>query len=524
MKSFKFNAFSYATIVALGGFIFGLDAALISGTVKFITQEFSLSDIEIGMAVSAPGFGVLFALPLAGIISNKYGRKKALLLVALLYMVSAISSALATSFIALVAARFLGGLAFCSLSLASMYIGEIAPAKWRGKLVSMNQINIVVGLSAAYFINYFIVNSLGSGAGWVESIGLENNIWRWMLGSEIIPAIIWFVLLFMIPESPSWYVYQSRSEDAKKVLRKIIPEEEIDEKIVEMEESMNQSESGQSIISQLKELFTPKLRTTLFIGVTIAAVQQVCGINAILFYAPTVFEQLGLGTDAAFLQATWIGLVGFAFTVLAILLIDRLGRRPMTIWGLAWIMLSLGICAYGFNAARYTLTQDSVSTLTIDIDKESLTPLLGVEYESDTEFKQALTGALGEADARNYSSELIQSAAVLNTGLILFGILSFIAAFHFSIGPITWVLFSEIFPISLRGIAIPSFAFITSITSYLVQQFFPWQLSNMGVTFVFLSYAIMVGVGLVILYKYLPETKNMTIEEIQQKLEVKQDE
>ena len=518
MSSYKRNAFTYATIVAVGGFVFGLDAALISGTVNFIAQEFSLTDLQLGAAVSAPGLGVLVALPLAGYASNWFGRKKTLLIVAALYLISAVSSTFAPSFLTLVAARFLGGLAFSSISLASMYIGEIAPPKWRGKLVAMTQINIVVGLSAAYFVNYLILKATGSGAAWVETFGIAEYTWRWMLGSEILFALIWFGLLFIIPESPSWFVYKGRVQDAENTLMKIIPANEIPHKIEEMQESLLISTEDRSVMAQLKEIFSKPMRIIFIIAITLAIVQQATGINAILFYAPTVIEQLGLGRDAAFLQAVWIGIISVIFTVLALLAVDRVGRRPMVIWGLVWIMISLGICSFGFKNARYTITEQGISEMAEIPDVDRLNTLIGIEYKNDTEFKNAIKGVLGDADARDYSSLLLQKSAKMNALLILIGIFSFIAAFQFSVGPIMWVLFSEIFPIALRGTAIPLFGLITSLTSYLVQQFFPWQLSTMGGSAIFLFYAVMVGIGLIILYRFLPETKNMSIEEIQLKL------
>ena len=514
------NALFYAVVVAFGGFIFGLDAAVISGTVRFVTTEFNLSEMEVGMVVSAPGLGVLFALLLAGYVSDKFGRKRALLLVAALYLISAVSSALAPNFICLVAARFLGGLAFTSLSLASMYIGEIAPPRWRGKLVSFNQFNIVVGLSAAYFVNYAILNASQSGADWVRLIGIEQYTWRWMLGSEILPALVWFALLLRVPESPRWLVFNRRSEEARKVLAKVSDPDSIDAQVKEMEASMHKSHDSRSVGDQLRELLSPRMRLVLLIGFAIAAVQPLTGINAILFYAPTVFEQLGMGTNAAFMQAVWVGVISVVSTTLALFLIDNLGRRLMVVWGLVWIIISLGICSFGFNQARYQLTGDSLSGLEATVDIEALQPMLGITYGSDTEFKNELKRHLGEESARDNAGLLIQKAASLNATLIIIGIMSFIAAFQFSVGPVMWVLFSEIFPTALRGIAIPIFAFITSILSYFVQQFFPVQLSMMGASAVFLSYAIMSAIGLVALFRFLPETKNKSIEEIEDELAV----
>ncbi|MBU2945855.1 MFS transporter [Zobellia uliginosa] len=515
MDSHKKNAFTYSTIVAMGGFVFGLDAALISGTIKFITQEFSLTDLELGSVVGAPAMGVLLALVFVGYACNKYGRRTTLMIAAALYLFSAIASAMAPTYTLLLIARFLGGLAFSSISIASMYIGEIAPPKWRGKLVSMTQINIVVGLSAAYFINYLILGLANSGAPWVQEWGLDANTWRFMLATEVIFAFLWFLLLFLVPRSPAWLLYNDREPEAKKTLQKVTPEDEIPAKIAQMRFSLINSNQDRSLGSQLKEIFGKPMRVTMIIAMTIAIAQQATGINAILFYAPTVFEQLGIGTDAAFAQAIYIGLTSIVFTILGLLLVDRIGRRPMIIWGMLWIIISLGICYYGFKTADYTITENAISEMSSIPNAERLNVLVDVPYDSDISFKAALIETLGETDARDYSGLLLQKAADINALLILLGILSFIGAFHFSVGPIMWVLFSEIFPISLRGVAIPFFTLVTSFVSYLVQKFFPWQLATMGISSTLLFYAITVSIGLVILYFYLKETKNMTIEEVQ---------
>ncbi len=513
--NYKRNAFTFATIVAMGGFVFGLDAALISGTVNYLVQEFSLSDLQLGTVVSAPGLGVFVALPLAGWASNALGRKITLQIIAALYLISAVSSAMAPSYWTLVAARFLGGLAFSSITLASMYIGEIAPPAQRGKLVSMTQINIVVGLSAAYFINYLILQLTTSRAAWVGSLGINDNTWRWMLGSEILFALIWFGLLLFIPKSPSWLVYKGRIEEAKNSLAKLYPQNEIPKLVEEMQISLKNAVADLSIASQLNAIFSKNMRLIFIVALTIAIAQQSTGINAILFYAPTVIEQIGIGTDAAFMQAIWIGLTSVVFTVIALMVVDSLGRRPLIIWGMVWIILSLGLCAYGFSKAKYVITDQAIAELQVLPDANRLEAMIGVNYQSDIEFKEALRSTIGDQDARDHASLLLQKTADMPAGLIFFGILSFIAAFHFSVGPIMWVLFSEIFPIALRGVAIPFFAIITSLVSFLVQKFFPWQLSTMGGTNTFLFYAGTVSIGLLILFFTLPETKNMSIEEIQ---------
>ena len=522
MASFKTNATIYSTIVAMGGFLFGLDAALIAGTVDSISAEFGLNSIQLGTAVSAPALGVLIALPFAGWFCNQFGRKKAILLIAVLYLVSAVASAYATSYEMLVVARFLGGLAFSSISLASMYIGEIAPSKLRGKLVSMTQINIVIGLSGAYFVNYLIFDWASSGAGLAGTLGInEANMWRWMLGSEIPVAVIWFVLLLIIPESPSWLACKERDEEAKRTLQKLMPESEIDSHLADMRESLETGSDSRTMVAQLKEIFGSRMRLTFIIAMTIAIAQQSTGINAILFYAQTVFKQLGGGTDAAFAQAIWVGLTSVVFTVLGLLLVDKLGRRPLIIWGMIWIIASLGICSYGFYQARYTLTADAIARLDDFPEPSRLDGLAGTEFVNDIAFKDALKEAIGESDAQKHQSVLLENSITMPASLVLFGILSFIGAFHFSVGPVMWVLFSEIFPISVRSIAIPFFTIVTSLTNYVVQKFFPWQLETMGMSSIFLFYAATVLIGLVILFFTLKETKNMSIEEVQVALQGK---
>nr|WP_238568447.1 MFS transporter [Algibacter lectus] len=415
----------------------------------------------------------------------------------------------------------LGGLAFSSITLAAMYIGEIAPAEFRGKLVSMTQINIVIGLTAAYFINYWILQNTNSDAEWVTAIGLKQYTWRWMLGIEIVPAFIWFGLLYLVPRSPAWLIYQGNYEEAKRTLSKVVPENEIDTHVAEMKLSVEESNQDRSVGSQMKEIFSKKMTIVTIVAFTMAIVQQSTGINAVLTYAPTVMEQLGLGEQAAFQQAIWIGLTSILFTILSLVLIDKLGRRPMMISGLIWVILSLGICAYGFGSAKYEVTDKAIAEMQHIPDVNKLSSLVGVSFATDIEFKEAVKGVMGDISARDNSSIFLQKSAVLNATLILIGILSFIAAFHFSVGPIMWVLLSEIFPISVRGIAIPFFALLSSTISALTQFLFPWQLANMGASTIFLFYGGIVFVGLIILYKYLPETKNLTIEEIQLKLEKK---
>ncbi|MGL6259464.1 sugar porter family MFS transporter [Vibrio sp. WXL103] len=507
------NAMKYALIVAFGGFVFGLDAAIISGTVRYISVEFGLTDLQIGTVVSAPSLGAIIALLFAGKIADAYGRKNTLLLIAALYVVSALGSALAPNFEVLVAARFLGGLAFSSLSLASMYIGEVAPSRLRGKLVSANQFNIVIGLSGAYFINYYLVVNATDSIYLLSSAG----IWRTMLGSELIPAFVWLGLLCTVPESPRWLIAKGREDEAKAVLKNLNKEEEVTPLFNEIKSSL-QTTDALSFGNQVKTLLTNKYRTALIIGVAIAIIQGATGMNAILFYAPTVFEQVGFSGDIAFQQSLYIGLTSIVFTLVAIAFIDKLGRRPLLLIGLACALVSHLTCWYGFNSAQFVLTEADLVTLSASLDVSVLEPMKGITYLTDVEFKEALAAIYPLSEYRLHEGLIIETAISVNPYLVLFGILGFIAAFHISIGPIMWVLFSEIFPNSIRSAAIPTAAIVTSITSYFIQQFFPWQLANLGAANTFLIYAAFSGIGLLLIMKLLPETKDKSIEEIEELL------
>ena len=519
MDIYTRTAFRFAAIVAIGGFIFGLDAALISGTVRFIVEEFGLNDLQLGTVVSAPGFGVLFALVVAGPICEKIGRKKTLLIISTLYFISALWSGLAASYQSLVLARFLGGLAFASLSLASMYIGEIAPASIRGKLVSMNQILIVIGLSGAYFSNYALVQSLAPGASTLSILGNDIAIWRVMLEVETLPALIWLLLIFTIPESPRWLISVNRVEEARSVLSRLLPSSEVEPQIAAIEASLQHGKhTHQSIWKRLSDLCDKNVRRAMLIGFIFACVQPITGVNAILFYAPMVFEQTGIGTGAAYLQSLILGVVSLVFTIGALVLIDRVGRRPLVVGGLIASVGCLMLCWWAFSQATYELDAAAIAELGSaipDISVGALSSLQNLTIDSDIAYKQELVTVLGEELAKKHESALIQAAVDINVTAVLVGIIGFIAAFHISIGPIMWVVFSEVVPVHIRGLAIPMFAFTTSLISYFVQKLFPWQLNNLGAAEIFLFYGVAGFVGLLMLYFVLPETKNKTIEEIE---------
>ena len=265
----------------------------------------------------------------------------------------------------------------------------------------------------------------------------------------------------------------------------------------------------------LSELFVPAMRLVLTIGIIVAIIQQITGINSVFFYAPMIFEQSGIGTDASFSQAILVGLVNLAFTILAIALVDKLGRKPLLGFGLAGITICMVVLAYGFYSATYTLDAASIASLPEQIPTEQLLPIQDQTFNGDLAFKNAIHDALGADIAKQYESELITGAISMNPTLILFAILGFVASFAISIGPVMWVLFSELFPNRVRGLAISFVGLINSGVSFLVQLVFPWELANLGSAATFLIYGIFAAIGLVLIMMLLPETKGKSLEELE---------
>ena len=507
-----------AAVVSLGGFLFGFDASVISGVIGFVTPQMDLDDIEVGWLVSSPSVAAMFAMLIAGTVSDYIGRKKVLIIAALLYSVSALFSAIAPSYEILIGARMIGGIGFgAALVLAPMYIAEIAPPEKRGVLVSIQQFNIVIGFSVSYFSNYAMLNAVGD-------VFTEFNVWRWMLGIEFLPAIFYFIAMFFVPRSPRWLLSKNKEAEAEQVLERVFGKEkslqekdQILKSLHEAEASRPQGLSNMGILSKrLQELFSPRLRTVLTIALVIGIIQQVTGVNAIYFYAPSIFEQSGVGTNAAFAQAVLLGVINVIFTVVAMGTIDRFGRKPLLLAGLAGVILSMGITAYGFGNATYTLSEESGRSM--NITAPQIQVIYGQTFDSDVEFKQVLKEALGNVRYAELEAQLIQQSISVNSKLVLFGILLFVASFATSLGPVMWVLLSEMYPIRIRGLAIGVIGFVNSFTSWLIQQIFPWELSNLGNALTFFLFGAIAIVGFIIMTKTLPETKGKSLEELEKQL------
>jgi sugar porter (SP) family MFS transporter len=519
MKENKRFTVTVALIVALGGFLMGFDASVISGVVGFIETDFSLTKIELGWSVSSLALTATLAMMFAGPVSDRIGRRPVLKIAATLFAISAVASALAPDFISLVIARMVGGLGVgAALIIAPMYIAEIAPAGGRGRLVSFNQLNIVIGISAAFFSNYLILTLGQSDMAWAQSLRFGDWSWRWMLGIETLPAILYFFALFFVPESPRWLAMRGRDDEARGVFARVSNADQAQLDLEAVKDSL-EAEAKLGRVS-IGTLFHPSLKLVLTIGISVGILQQITGINSVFFYSPMIFEQSGIGTNASFMQAVLVGLVNLVFTLVAMALIDRLGRRPLLGFGMTGIAVCMLTLAYGFGTATYTLDQEAIGNLPAVIDRAQISTLTDISYDSDTDFREAVYAAIGEDGYKLHESSLVSNAIDVNPYLILIAILGFVASFAVSIGPIMWVLFSELFPNRVRGLAISFVGLINSAVAFMVTFIFPWELETIGNAGTFLIYGIFAVIGLVFVMRILPETKGRSLEELEEILVV----
>jgi sugar porter (SP) family MFS transporter len=438
-----------AGVATLGGLLFGYDTAVISGAIEPLRGHFGLDAAMKGWAAGCALVGCIVGVLLAGPLNDRFGRKITLLAAALLFLVSALGTALPRDFTEFVLYRILGGLGVGIASMTSpMYIAEISPARLRGRMVSLNQFAIVFGMLLVYFVNYFI--SLQGDDAWMQSHG-----WRWMFGSEAVPAVILLAALFFVPESPRFLCRKGRGDKARAILARIDGEAHAGREIAEIESALRQ-ERG-----EFRDLLRPGLRGVLLLGIALAVLQQVTGINVFLYYAPDIFRAVaGTGTDIALLQTVVVGAVNLLFTVIAILAVDRIGRRPLMIAGAAGMGVSL-----------------------VAIGAASMAQSIG--------------------------------------GWLLFFVLGYIASFALSVGPVTWVILSEIFPTKLRGRALGVATFFLWTANFIVSQTFPmmdenrWLLERFHHGFPFLVYAAFCVVLVWVVAKFVPETKGRSLEEIE---------
>ncbi|MFM2481993.1 sugar porter family MFS transporter [Celerinatantimonas sp. YJH-8] len=434
-------------VVALGGLLFGYDTAVISGATEALQFYFQLTPAQLGFAASSALIGCVFGALLAGMLSSRYGRRGALIIAAILFLVSAIGSAVAGSDWSFVIYRIIGGLGVGIASMVSpMYIAEIAPPGKRGGLVACNQFAIIFGMLVVYFVNYGIA-LLGPDS-WLNQVG-----WRYMFGSEIIPAGLFLGLLFIVPETPRWLALQHRDQQAQALLNRLNSPEQAKQQWTEIQNSMQQSQG--SIVAQ-------GLIGLLVIGILLSVFQQITGINVFLYYAPVILKGFSHSSiDVALLQTVLVGAVNLSFTVIAILTVDKFGRRPLMMVGAAVMAVSIIV---------------------------------------------------------------IGTAAYLNAigGYLLIFVLSYIAAFALSLGPVTWVLLAEIFPNNVRSKALSIAVFAQWLANFAVSQTFPmmnakssWIYQAFNGGFPFWLYGVMGLFTVFFIYKWVPETKGRSLEQLE---------
>ncbi|WP_338357100.1 D-xylose transporter XylE [Yeosuana marina] len=457
--------FKLTLVATLGGLLFGYDTAVISGTVSslesFFVLPFGLDEMSanarLGFVVSSALIGCIIGGISGGIISKKLGRRNGLVLAAVLFLLSAIGSAMPEMFLRpigkadhtfiyiFIIYRIIGGIGVGLASMLSpLYIAEIAPAKIRGKLVSLNQFAIIFGMLVVYFVNYYI--SRQGDDTWLNVVG-----WRWMFASEIIPASLFLVMLIFVPDTPRSLVLKSKPEKALDVLTKVNGLVEAEKILIEIKNSVTSTRSG--------KLFSFGIGI-IVIGVLLSVFQQFVGINVVLYYAPEIFKSMGSGTDVALLQTIIVGSVNLIFTVLAIMTVDKFGRKPLMIIG----ALGMAVSMFALGTTFFTQT--------------------------------------------------------IGIAALVF-MLIYVASFAMSWGPVCWVLLSEIFPNKIRGRALAVAVAAQWISNYLVSWTFPMMDKNSYLVekfnhgFAYWIYGIMGVLAALLVWKFVPETKEKTLEEME---------
>lgn len=422
---------------ALGGLLFGFDTAVISGTTSALQKQFALSDAALGFTVASALIGTVIGSLVAGAPADRFGRKPMLLTIAVAYLISSLGSGLAPVWPALLAFRFLGGLAIGAASVVTpIYIAEVSPAAFRGRLVALNQLNIVLGIVLAFVSNY-VIAGLVPGA----------VAWRWMLGIVAVPSLLFLVVTLLLPDSPRWLVVRGRDEVARGVMARL-GFTDPDGEVATMRRATSRVPDAAA-----GRLFQPAYAKPVACAIAIAMFNQLSGINALLYYAPRIFELGGAGADSALLQSIAVGGTNLVFTILALFLIDRLGRRPLLAFG-------------------------SVATALALI-------LVGLQLES----------------------------AAPNGTLVLLGLLGFIAAFAVSQGAVIWVFLSEVFPSAVRGKGQALGSTTHWVMAAAITWAFPVFAARLG-GWVFGFFGAMMLVQLVWVWKFMPETNGVALEDM----------
>jgi len=431
-------------VAALGGLLFGYDTAVISGAIGFLKSRFCLDENMMGWAAACALLGCALGASVAGVIGDRFGRKAALLLSAVLFTVSALGSALPRNLVEFVVARMLGGVGIGIASMISpLYISEVAPAACRGRLVSVNQFAIIFGMLLVYFVNAQVA-SLGDEA-WNIASG-----WRWMFATGTVPAVVFFALLLLVPESPRWMMKEGRVSEAEGILSRIGGSEHARSEIAQIQDALG-LERQESLVKALK---VPGMSIPLAIGVGLAVLQQVTGINIVLYYAPEIFKSAGAVTHQAMNDTVVVGVVNLAFTLVAIWVVDRIGRKPLLLIAAAGMGVSLAVLGWAF--VRH----------------------------------------------------------LFEGPLVLLAVLTYVASFAVAMGPVVWVVMAEIFPTRIRARAMSIATVCLWLACFVVTQSFPIIRERLEGK-AFFIYAIVCVVAFVFVARLVPETKGKSLEEIE---------
>ncbi len=444
-------------VAAIGGILFGYDTAVISGTISSVEAQFSLNAMQVGWFVGCALVGSILGVAVAGILSDRFGRKLTMLVAAILFTASGIGCAISQSFTELVIYRIIGGIGIGVVSIVSpMYISEVAVARWRGTLVSLYQLAITIGFLAAYLVNFQILRSAETAVydtPWLHWI-MVDEMWRGMLGSNALPALLFFIVIFFIPESPRWLILRNRTERAHAVLEHIYRSSEAaDGEIATIRDAEKAAPK-----SEWRSLTSPGMRRALLIGVAIAMLGQFMGVNAVLYYGPTIFEDAGLSSGDSLFSQVLVGAVNMLTTVIALVIIDRVGRKQLVYWGVSGMILSL-LC-------------------------------IGTYF---------LAGA----------------AWGLSSTFLLIFFLAYVFCCAISISAVIFVLLSEMYPTRVRGLAMSIAGFSLWIGTYLIGQLTPWMLETLTPAGTFFLFAAMCIPYILIMWRAVPETTGRSLEEIE---------
>jgi MFS transporter, SP family, arabinose:H+ symporter len=439
-------------VAALGGFLFGFDMAVVSGVLPLVTEQFSLSALHQGWFVSSALVGCIAGVAVSGELGDRYGRRRILLLAAVLFLVSALGCGLLPTFPSVIVARILGGVGVgIASSMVPLYISEIAPANIRGRMVTYYQLAVTLGILVAYLSNAFLVQATSSTvelSGWT-GVWFREEVWRGMFIVGALPALVFLLGLLGVPESPRWLLQKGQTAAGAALLARFVGEAEAATADLESRRQQGQRKSS------YRDLFSPQLRKPLLLGLLLPFFSQFCGINAIIYYGPSILSDAGVSLSNSLQSQIIFGAANLAFTLIAVWKVDQLGRRPLYLVGTAAAALSLtavGVCMY-------------------------------------TENTQGL--------------------------LLLLSVVIFLASFAFSIGPLKFVVAAEIFPSHIRGRAIALSIMVMWVADTVIGQLTPMLLEGIGAGLTFWFFALWCVLAFVVVYRLLPETKGKSLEEIE---------